>query len=154
MQFKGKRRRVATGVYERQLGGGRRSFTIQYVDSDGKNTFKVVDVENKEQAKPARADVISKLGRGEQVRDSKLRFEEFAAQVIDGLSKRPARSRSTATTCASISSPSPTNASRRSPRTMSRVSSPSSTRRAPRVGRSQGHCRRSRSSCAAPSDRA
>ncbi len=82
-----KRRRARTkrpGVY-RSVSG---RYEIAYTDSDGRFVQKTV-ADTYEEAKTIRADIISKVGKGEQVRDTRLRFEDFATQVIDALSKRP-----------------------------------------------------------------
>ena len=83
---KPKRRRVsvknAPGVY-RSISG---SYEIAYRDSDGKLRFKVVQG-SLEDAKKTRADVISRLGRGEQIRHDKRCFAQFAQEVVDGLQR-------------------------------------------------------------------
>jgi integrase len=81
------RRRVKTkfpGIY-RSISG---NYEIAYRDSDGRLRFRTIG-DNLEAAKAARADVVSKLSRGERVAPTRLTFGEWAPEWLAGLNKRP-----------------------------------------------------------------
>jgi integrase len=76
----------APGVY-RSISG---SYEIAYRDSDGRQVFRTLPKGmTKEDAKLARADVISRLGRGEKDRRAPKRFHEYATSVIDAMDYAP-----------------------------------------------------------------
>lgn len=80
-------RRVKTkhpGIY-RSVSG---NYEILYRDSNGDLRSKVV-VGSLEEAKAARADVVSKLGRGEKVAPTRVLFAEWSEEWLVGLNKRP-----------------------------------------------------------------
>jgi integrase len=72
------------GIY-RSISG---RYEIAYRDSDGRLKFQVAG-DTLEEAKSARADVVSRLGRGEQLRSTKETFETFAESVVASVTKRP-----------------------------------------------------------------
>jgi hypothetical protein len=67
---------VERGIYFRQTVAGRR-YEIGYQGSDGRWRWRVVDGGLKE-ARAARAEVVSKLARGERVAPSRRAFAEVA----------------------------------------------------------------------------
>src|SRR5438046_583241 len=73
-----------TGVYKSISG----SYEILYRDSDGRLRSQAV-AGSLEDAKTTRADIISKLGKGERVAPTKLTFEVWAEQWLASLDKRP-----------------------------------------------------------------
>jgi len=80
-------RRVKTkhpGIYKSVSG----SYEILYRDSDGKLRSEAV-AGSLEDAKTARADKVSKLGRGERVAPTRHTFGEWAPEWLAGLNKRP-----------------------------------------------------------------
>jgi integrase len=77
-------RTKAPGVY-RSVSG---RYEIAYRGSDGRLRSKAIG-DSFEEAKAARAEIVSKLSRGESVRHSKQTFEAFAEDVIDALNRRP-----------------------------------------------------------------
>lgn len=78
MHFQPNPRRVNVdrGIYFRQTAGGRR-YEIGYQGSDGRWRWRVIEGGLKE-ARVARAEVISKLARGERVAPSRRAFAEVA----------------------------------------------------------------------------
>jgi len=78
MHFQPNPRRVNAerGIYYRQTAGGRR-YEIGYQGSDGRWRWRVVEGGLKE-ARTARAEVTSKLARGERVAPSRRAFAEVA----------------------------------------------------------------------------
>jgi integrase len=82
-------RRVKTkapGIY-RSISG---SYEIAYRDSDGKLRFKTQPKgASLQEAKAARADVVSKLGKGERVAPTRKTFEAWSEEWLAGLNKRP-----------------------------------------------------------------
>lgn len=84
MPAKRRTRTKAPGVY-RSISG---RYEIAYRDSDGRLKFETV-ADTLEEAKAARADVISRLGKGEQMRSNKQTFEDFAESIVASVTKRP-----------------------------------------------------------------
>lgn len=74
------------GVYFKTLRDGRRSYQIGFTDSDGKWRWQAVPGGERD-AVNARADVLGKLARKERVAPSKVTFEEFAREWLDGQTK-------------------------------------------------------------------
>lgn len=74
------------GIY-RSISG---SYEIAYRDSDGRQVFKTLakDV-NLAAAKTERAEIVTKLGRGEPVRASRKTFGPFADDVVASMNRRP-----------------------------------------------------------------
>src|SRR5439155_8082932 len=98
-------------------------YAILYRDSDGRLRSRAV-AGSLEDAKTTRADIISKLGKGERVAPTRLTFEGWAEEWLASLDKRP-RTIRTATRSTGISSPgSVAGSSARSPPMTSPVSSP------------------------------
>jgi integrase len=85
----GKRRvrvKSHTGIY-RSVSG---SYEIAYRDSDGRLRFETQPKGTSlEEAKAARANVVSKLGKGERVAPSKEKFGDWAEEWLEGLDVRP-----------------------------------------------------------------
>jgi hypothetical protein len=67
------------GVFRSSSG----NHEIAYRDSDGKLRFRTTG-DNLQAAKAARADIVSKLHRGERVAPTRLRFGEWAEEWIAG----------------------------------------------------------------------
>jgi integrase len=72
----------ATGVYYRPLPGGGRRYEVGYLDSDKVQRWEVVDGDL-EAAKAYRADVVARLGHGEQVRKTDETLGEYAERWLD-----------------------------------------------------------------------
>jgi integrase len=81
-QRNARRIRVERGIYYRETPTGRR-YEITYSDSTGHQRWKVIDGGLKE-ARTARADVLSRLARGERVAPSKVTLADFAAPWLKG----------------------------------------------------------------------
>jgi integrase len=73
MKSKRRTKTKVPGVYRSSSG----RYEIAYRDSDGRQVFKAVDG-TFEAAKAQRAEIVAKLGRGEQIRSTKTTFSEYA----------------------------------------------------------------------------
>ena len=69
--------KVERGIYHRARAGGRRVYEICFQDSEGRVRWQTVRGGLRE-ARQQRADVLSKLGRGERVGSARLTFDEVA----------------------------------------------------------------------------
>lgn len=69
--------KVERGIYHRARAGGRRVYEICFQDSEGRVRWQTVRGGLRE-ARQQRADVLSKLGRGERIGSARLTFDEVA----------------------------------------------------------------------------
>ena len=76
-----RRVRVERGVYYRDARAGRR-YEVMYRDSDGRTRWQVVPGGLKE-ARQARADVLSRVGRGERVAPTRLTVADYAETWLE-----------------------------------------------------------------------
>jgi integrase len=74
------RQRVERGIYKRKTCEGVIRCEVAYVDSDGKQRWRTED--NLRDARQARADLVSKVGRGERVAPVKITLAEFAEEWL------------------------------------------------------------------------
>ena len=74
----------APGVY-RSISG---RYEIAFRDSDGRLRFRTIGG-NLEEAKAARAEIVSKLSKGETVRPTRATFGDYAEDWITSLIRRP-----------------------------------------------------------------
>src|SRR5262245_56504444 len=78
-----RRVRVERGIYKR-TSSGRSIYEITFSDSEGRQRWQTIDGGLRE-ARRARADVVSKLGRGERVVRSRDTMAEYAERWIETL---------------------------------------------------------------------
>ena len=74
--------RVERGIYKRKTRGGRIRYEIAFLDSDARQRWRTVD--SLREARQQRADLMSRIGRGERVAPSKLTFADYADTWLDG----------------------------------------------------------------------
>jgi integrase len=77
-----RRVRYERGIYARETPSGRR-YEITYTDSTGRQRWQVI-VGGLREARAVRADIVSKLARGEHVAPSKLALREIAEVWLEG----------------------------------------------------------------------
>jgi integrase len=70
------RERVERGIYKRRTRGGETRYEVAYLDSDGRQRWRTVGTLR--EARQLRADLVSRVGRGERVAPSKATLAEFA----------------------------------------------------------------------------
>jgi integrase len=80
------RERVERGIYRRKTRDGETRYEVAFVDSDGKQRWKTVD--RLQEARQLRADLVSKVARGERVAPSKVTLAEFADEWLAGQEAR------------------------------------------------------------------
>lgn len=68
--------RVERGIYKRQTRDGANRYEVAYLDSDGRQRWRTV--EKLQEARDLRAELVSKVNRGERVAPSKITLTEFA----------------------------------------------------------------------------
>jgi integrase len=81
-----RRERYERGIYRRRTPSGD-SWEITFTDSDGRQRWRTIYGGLRE-ARAARADVVSKLARGERVAPSKLTLAEIAETWLDAQEKK------------------------------------------------------------------
>jgi hypothetical protein len=70
------RARVERGIYKRKTREGTIRYEVAYLDSDGRQRWRTVA--SLREARHVRADLVSKVARGERVAPSRVTFCEFA----------------------------------------------------------------------------
>jgi integrase len=75
------RERVERGIYKRKTRGGELRYEVAYLDSDGRQRWRTVA--NLKEARNLRADLVSKVNRGERVAPSRLTLREYADKWLD-----------------------------------------------------------------------
>jgi integrase len=67
--------RIERGIYKRQTRHGETRYEVAYTDSNGKQRWRTV--ERLQEARDLRADLVSKVNRGERVVPSKVPLQEY-----------------------------------------------------------------------------
>jgi integrase len=76
-----RRTRLERGVYWREAASGRRTYEIQFADATGRTRWRTIKGGLRE-ARQARADMISKLGRVERIGPARLTFGQTAEAFL------------------------------------------------------------------------
>src|SRR6266498_3835966 len=74
------RERVERGIYKRDTRTGATRYEVAYLDSDGRQRWRTVATLR--EARQLRAELVSKVARGERVAPSKLTLAEFADEWL------------------------------------------------------------------------
>jgi len=80
------RERVERGVYRRKTRDDETKYEVAYLDSDGKQRWRTVSTLR--EARQLRAELVSKVARGERVAPSRMTLKQFADEWIDGQDAR------------------------------------------------------------------
>src|SRR5581483_3910996 len=80
------RERVDRGIYRRKTRHGEIRYEVAYCDSDGRQRWRTVD--SLREARQLRADLVSKVARGERVAPSKATFSQFSDEWLEGQKPR------------------------------------------------------------------
>src|SRR5436190_1965659 len=75
------RKRVERGIYKRKTKAGEMRYEVAYLDSGGRQRWRTVST--LKEARDLRADLVSKVNRGELVAPSKLTLGEYADEWLD-----------------------------------------------------------------------
>ncbi len=70
------REKVERGIYRRKTRGGETRYEVAYLDSDGKQRWRTVA--SLREARLLRADLVTKVGRGERVAPTNVTVAAFA----------------------------------------------------------------------------
>ncbi len=70
------REHVERGIYKRRTRAGGLRYEVAFVDLDGRQRWRTVGTLR--EARQLRADLVSKVGRGERVASSRVTFAEYA----------------------------------------------------------------------------
>lgn len=73
--------RGTIGVFKRVTSSGSTKYDVQYVDSDGKTRWRVT--ESLREAKLLRAELVSKVGRGERIVPTKVALSDYIEQWLE-----------------------------------------------------------------------
>ena len=80
------RERVERGVYRRKTRDGETRYEVTYLDSDSRQRWRTVS--SLREARQLRAELVSKVARGERVAPSRATLREFAGEWIDAQEAR------------------------------------------------------------------
>jgi integrase len=76
------REQVERGIYRRKTRAGETRYELAYVDSDGRQRWRTVA--RLQEARELRAELVSKVKRGERVAPARVTFAEYAEQWLAG----------------------------------------------------------------------
>ncbi len=76
------RARIERGIYKRQTSDGQTRYEVAYLDSDGHQRWRTVD--RLQDARDLRAELVSKVRRGERVAPSRVTLREYTDAWLAG----------------------------------------------------------------------